>query len=201
MRGYIVAGIGTEIGKTIVAATVVEKLGADYWKPVQAGELNHTDTMTVRELASGCGALHAEAYLLNTAVSPHAAAQIDGITITREELSPPATENVLVIEMAGGLLVPLAPGLSNIDLMEDWGLPVILVSTYYLGSINHTLLSVEALVARRIPVLGIVFNGDTVASSRSIILSETGLPCLLDMPRTDRLDGQWIASQAQALSL
>jgi dethiobiotin synthetase len=201
LRGYIVAGIGTEIGKTIVAATVVEKLGADYWKPVQAGELNHTDTMTVGELAPGCGTLHTEAYRLNTAMSPHAAAEIDGVTIVREDLSAPATENVLVIEMAGGLLVPLAPGLSNIDLMADWGLPVILVSAYYLGSINHTLLSVQALAARRVRVLGIVFNGDTVATSRSIILAETGLACLLDMPRADRLDGQWIASQARALAL
>jgi dethiobiotin synthetase len=201
LHGYIIAGIGTEVGKTVVSAMVVEKLGADYWKPIQAGELDHSDSMTVAELAPGCPTLHPEAYRLNSAVSPHAAAEIDGVAIVRENLSPPHTQNTLVIEMAGGLLVPLAPGLSNIDLMADWGLPVILVSAYYLGSINHTLLSVEALRSRQIPISGIVFNGNLVSPTRSIILSETRLPCLLDVAPAQRLDAPWIATQAQELAL
>lgn len=201
MHGCIVAGIGTEVGKTIVSAIVVEKLQADYWKPIQAGELAQTDSMTVRDLAPGCRRFHPEAYCLATAVSPHAAAEIDGVEIVREGVALPHTENTLVIEMAGGLLVPLARGLSNIDLILDWGLPVVLVSAYYLGSINHTLLSIEALRARDIPILGIVFNGESVSSSRSIILSETGLPCLLDVAPVDHLDAKWITTQAEALSL
>jgi dethiobiotin synthetase len=201
LHGYIVGGIGTEVGKTIVSAIVVEKLKADYWKPVQAGELAQTDSMTVRELAPGGRAFHPEAYRLRTAVSPHAAAAIDGVRIVRERLALPHTENTLVIEMAGGLLVPLARGLSNIDLIADWGLPVVVVSSYYLGSINHTLLSLEALRVREISVLGVVFNGEPVASSRRVILSETGLPCLLDIAPADPLDAIWIATQAEAMSL
>ncbi len=183
MERCAVAGIGTSVGKTLVSALLTERLGASYWKPIQAGELVHTDTMEVRRLATpGRCRFLPEAYSLNAAMAPHAAASQEGVTIRRENLGLPEVEGPLVAELAGGVLVPLADGLLNIDLLVDWQLPVVVVSSYYLGSINHTLLTVAALRARDLPLAGIVFNGETNDHSRGVILHETGLPCLLDLP-------------------
>ena len=201
MRGFVVAGIGTEVGKTIVSAIMVQRLKADYWKPVQAGSLDHSDTMTVQHLAP-CGVeFHPEAYRLKLAMSPHAAAEKEGVLIEQQHMTLPLTDNALVVELAGGLMAPLAPGLTNIDLLHDWKLPVVLVSSYYLGSINHTLLSIEALKRRHIPVLGLVFNGDPVESSRRVILESTGLRSVLDIERSDRIDSAWMAKQVENLRL
>lgn len=175
----IVAGISTEIGKTVSAAVLVEALAADYWKPVQSGELANSDTHTVRDLVSNStSSFHSEAYRLTQPVSPHAAAEMDGVTIELNKLSPPKTDNSLIIELAGGLMVPLNNQTLNIDLVHKLGFPVVLVSRNYLGSINHTLLSVEACRSRQIPILGILFNGPTVSPSESYILQYTGLPCI-----------------------
>jgi len=201
MRGYIVAGIGTEVGKTVVSAIFVQHLGADYWKPVQAGGLDNSDTRIVRDLAPGGGCFHPEAYRLERAMSPHAAAGLEGLTLLREKMALPQSANTLIVEPAGGLMVPLAPGLTNIDLMQDWNLPVVLVSSYYLGSINHTLLSVEALVSRHISILGLVFNGERVDSTRQAVLESTGLPLLLEIERTAHIDADWVNEQAERLSL
>ena len=201
MRGYIVAGIGTGVGKTIVSAIFVQHLGADYWKPVQAGGLDNSDTRIVRDLAPDGARFHPEAYRLEQAMSPHAAAGLEGLTLLREEMALPQSANTLIVEPAGGLMVPLAPGLTNIDLMRDWNLPVVLVSSYYLGSINHTLLSAEALVSRHISILGLVFNGEPVASTRQAILENTGLPLLLEIEPAGRIDADWVNTQAGRLSL
>ena len=205
MRGYVVAGIGTEVGKTVVAAILVEKLRADYWKPVQAGNLDASDTLRVRQLTRHGGMLHPEAWRLNTPVSPHAAAEIDGVRIRRASLEIPHTSTPLIVELAGGLMVPLdsrpGHGLSNIDLLKEWGLPVVLVANYYLGSINHTLLSVDAMRSRDIELAGLVFNGDTVKGSRSAILNLTGLRVLLDLPWANKVDTAFIATQAARLEL
>ena len=205
MRGYVVAGIGTEVGKTVVAAILVEKLRADYWKPVQAGNLDASDTLRVRHLTRHGGVLHPEAWRLNTPVSPHAAAAIDGVRIRRASLELPRSGTPLIVELAGGLMVPLdtrlGHGLSNIDLLEEWGLPVVLVANYYLGSINHTLLSVDAMRSRDIALAGLVFNGDTVEGSRSAILNLTGLRVLLDLPWVDKVDTAFISTQAARLEL
>jgi len=201
MRGCVVAGIGTEVGKTLVAAIMVQRLAADYWKPVQAGSLEQSDTMAVQQLAPDGAVFHPEALRLKHAMSPHAAAEKEAMLIGRQQLSLPATGNSLVVELAGGLMAPLAPGLTNIDLLPGWKLPVVLVSSYYLGSINHTLLSVEALKQRDIPLLGLVFNGDPVASTRHVIMESTGLPCLLDLDHSDRIDSSWVAKQAGRLRL
>ena len=213
MRGYVVAGIGTDVGKTVVSAILVEKLRADYWKPVQAGDLDSSDTLRVGQLTTHGGVLHPEAWRLNTAMSPHAAAEIDGVRIRRTSLELPQNDSLpgahpntpLIVELAGGLMVPLdnrpGQGLCNIDLLKDWGLPVVLVANFYLGSINHTLLSVDALQNRDIALAGLVFNGDAVESSRSAILNLTGLPVLLDLPWTDRLDRIFISSHAARLEL
>lgn len=178
-RTLIVAGIGTEIGKTVASAVLVEALQADYWKPIQSGGLDDSDTDTVRRLISNVTSrFHPEAYRLTEPLSPHAAAEIDGVTIDLAKFAPPETQNKLIIELAGGLMVPLNDHDLTIDLVRQLGFPVVLVSRNYLGSINHTLLSVDACRSRNIPLLGILFNGPTVPTSETFILTYTGLPCL-----------------------
>ena len=202
MRGYVVAGIGTEIGKTVVAAIMVEALDADYWKPIQAGGLDQTDSDCVRRLAAGSERrIHAEAYRLTEPMSPHAAAAIDQIAIEPNKLTLPQTDRTLIVEPAGGLMVPLAKGLLNIDLIDLWQLPVILVSRYYLGSINHTLLSVELLRQRNANIAGLVFNGDTVPSTRAAILETTGLHVVLEIPEAGDLSESTIKSWAEQVQL
>jgi dethiobiotin synthetase len=175
----IVAGIGTEIGKTVASAVVVEALQADYWKPVQSGGLEDSDTDTVRRLITNpVTQFHPEAYRLTQPMSPHAAAELDGITIELDKITLPQTTNSLVVELAGGLMVPLNERDLMIDLVQQLNLPVVLVSRNYLGSINHTLLSVEACLNRGISLPGIIFNGPTVPATERFILNYTGLPCL-----------------------
>ena len=187
MQRYAIAGIGTGVGKTLVSALFVERLGAAYWKPVQAGGLEHSDAMEVRRLVTNDRARFLpEAYRLKAAMSPHAAAEREGLTLERSRLQLPEVTGPLVVEPAGGLRVPVAGGLLNTDLMQDWGLPAVVVANYYLGSINHTLLTVEALKARNLPLAGIVFSGEPNPDSRSVILEVTGLECLLDLPALPR---------------
>lgn len=176
---FILAGIGTEIGKTVVSSILVEALQADYWKPVQSGALEDSDTETVRQLISNTvSQFHPEAYRLTQPLSPHAAAEIDNVHIDLNSITLPITSNALIIELAGGLMVPLNDHELNIDLVQKLGLPIILVSRNYLGSINHTLLSVELCRNRNIPILGIIFNGPTVSSTEHFILNYTNIPCL-----------------------
>ena len=180
---FAIAGIGTGVGKTLVAALFVERLGAAYWKPIQAGGLVHTDTDEVRRLVTHSRARFLpEAYSLKAAMAPHAAAAQEGVTLRKEDLSLPEVEGPMVVEPAGGVLVPVADGLLNIDLLKYWNLPVVVVSSYYLGSINHTLLTIEALKSRDLPLAGLVFNGERNDHSRGVILRETGMKCILDLP-------------------
>jgi dethiobiotin synthetase len=173
MNRLIVAGIGTEVGKTVASAALVQKLGADYWKPVQAGDLHFTDTHKIQAWVTHPQTVcHPEAYRLLAPMSPHAAAAQEGIAIQEEKLLPPKTENRLVIELAGGLMVPLRHDWLNIDFIAWLGHPVVLVSRYYLGSINHTLLSLYLLKQRQIPIAGIIFNGEEVKASREAILAQ-----------------------------
>lgn len=196
----IVAGIGTEIGKTVASAVLVEALQADYWKPVQAGELNNSDTDTVRRLISNSQTqFHPEAYRLTQPLSPHAAANIDGVTIDLEKLRIPQLNNALVVELAGGLMVPLNRKLLNIDFVQRTGLPVVLVSRNYLGSINHTLLSIEACRTRQIPLLGILFNGSTVPATESFLLDYTGLTCIGRIGQEDALTKEVIRKYADQI--
>ncbi|GAB2554338.1 dethiobiotin synthase [Spirosoma aerophilum] len=201
-KQLIVAGIGTEIGKTVASAVVVEALQADYWKPIQSGGLDDSDTDTVRRLISNTRSFfHPEAYRLTQPMSPHAAAAIDGVTIELDKLIVPQTENALVIELAGGLMVPLNNQDLMIDLVKKLGLPVVLVSRNYLGSINHTLLSVDACRSRHIPLLGILFNGPAVPSTETFILSYTGLPCLGRIGQEEVMTKDVIKKYADSLTL
>ncbi|WP_422349320.1 dethiobiotin synthase [Flagellimonas sp.] len=174
---YFITGTSTEVGKTIVSAIVVEALEADYWKPVQAGDLDYSDSHKVQELISNPNSkIHQNSYALRTPMSPHAAAEIDGIQIELDLIVPPKTQNRLVVEGAGGLLVPLNDKDTIFDLIspED---KVIVVSRHYLGSINHSLLTIEKLQEKKLRI-GIIFSGDEHPTTESIILKKTGVTFL-----------------------
>ena len=171
---YFITGISTEVGKTVVAAIVTEALKADYWKPVQAGELNHCDTQKVARLVSNeKSEFHPNSYALHTPMSPHAAAAIDNVKIEIAEVVVPITDNSLVIEGAGGLLVPL----NETDTILDLILPsykVIVVSRHYLGSINHTLLTLHLLQQKGFEV-AVIFSGEEHPTTEAIIKKMTGV--------------------------
>ena len=173
-----ITGIGTDVGKTVASAITVQALEADYWKPIQAGDLDHSDTDKVKALVSNKKSqFHPNAYALNTPASPHYAASLDGIVLDIKKIQEPITANHLVIEGAGGILVPLNDTDSIIDLIHK-DHKVVVVSRHYLGSINHTLLTFEALKNRNIAVAGIIFSGDENQATESIILKKTKVNCI-----------------------
>lgn len=170
---YFITGIGTDVGKTIASAIVVKALNADYWKPVQAGDLEISDTHKVKAMVNDENTtFYPNAYALKTPMSPHAAAHIDGLEIKLKKITTPKTKNHLVIEGAGGLLVPLNKKKTIADLISKDD-KIILVSRHYLGSINHTLLSLEYLKQRGFSKVGIIFSGNEHPTTESIILSKT----------------------------
>lgn len=173
-----VTGIGTDVGKTIASAIITEALEADYWKPIQAGDLAASDSHKIQSYISNRKTvIHPNSYQLQTPASPHLAAELDGITIDLKKIIEPQTTNHLVIEGAGGLFVPLNDNDCIIDLIQP-DYKVIIISRHYLGSINHTLLTIEALQNRNINVAGIIFNGNENKASEAIILHKTGIQCL-----------------------
>lgn len=173
-----ITGIGTDVGKTIASAIITQSLEADYWKPVQAGELDFSDKDKVQSLISNSKTeIHKNSYALQTPASPHYAAAIDGISIHINSINEPKTKNHLVIEGAGGIFVPLNETDTVLDLIQP-DYKVIIVSRHYLGSINHTLLTIEALQKRKISIAGIIFSGDENEATESIILSKTGVAFL-----------------------
>jgi len=179
LRKIFVTGIGTDVGKTVVAAILTEALEADYWKPIQAGDLTNSDTIKVQKLVSNTKSIfHKEAYQLTQPISPHLAAKNDGIEIGLDKIKLPITNNNLIIEGAGGLMVPLNDKALIIDLIKKLDAEVVLVSQNYLGSINHTLLSYESLMARKIKIAGIIFNGESNLETEKYILDYTGLTFL-----------------------
>jgi len=201
-KNIFVTGIGTGIGKTIVSAILVEKLKADYWKPVQSGDLENSDTSKVKELVSNTiTTFHPEAYRLTQPFSPHKSAAIDGITIEPEKILAPVTANWLIIEGAGGLMVPLNSHFLMIDLIKKLGAGVILVSQNYLGSINHTLLSIYTLKQQNIPVRGIIFNGPRDLSSEDYIPGYTGIKLLGNIPEYEIVDKKAIIEAGSYISL
>lgn len=168
-----VTGIGTDVGKTIASAIITEALEADYWKPIQAGDLDHSDSLKIEKFISNSKTkIHESSYNLTTPASPHWAAELDGITINLAKIKTPKTSNHLIIEGAGGVLVPLNNHDCIVDLIQP-DYQVVLVSRHYLGSINHTLLTIEALQNRNIKIAGIIFSGDENIATESLILSKT----------------------------
>lgn len=178
-RKIFITGIGTDVGKTVVSAILAEALQADYWKPVQAGNLEDTDSDFVRRMISNSlSIVHPETFRLTKPMSPHAAAKIDGVKIRLKDFVLPDTKNMLLIEGAGGLMVPLNDKRLVIDLIEKLNAEVIIVIKNYLGSINHSLLSIEALKRKNLKVRGLIFNGEPNKASEEIILRHSGLPLL-----------------------
>ncbi|MEA1014867.1 dethiobiotin synthase [Sphingosinicella sp. LY1275] len=190
----VVTGTDTGIGKTIFAAALAGALGGHYWKPIQSGLEEASDSATVAAL-SGLAPerILAEAYRLSAPRSPHLAAELDGVAIDPERLTPPDLDP-LVVEGAGGLLVPVTRDLLYADLFARWGHPVVLVARTGLGTINHSLLSIEALRARRIPILGVAFVGEANEDNEAIIATLGGVKRLGRLPLLDRLDPRALAA-------
>jgi dethiobiotin synthetase len=190
-RPIFITGIGTGIGKTIVSAILVEKLQADYWKPIQAGDLEQSDTITVKKLVSNpISYFYPEAYRLTQPFSPHKAAALDGIEIDPAKIIIPETDSQLIIEGAGGLMVPLNDNFLMIDLIKQLDAEVILVSRNYLGSINHSLLSIEALHNRGITIKAIIFNGLIDEYSEKAITSRAKTGIIFHIPQFELLNKQ-----------
>lgn len=202
MKTIFITGNGTDIGKTIISAIITEHLAADYWKPIQSGELDNTDTMKVKRLVSNSKTVfHAERFKLIQPLSPHASAEIDGIQIQLEDFKLPITDNYLVIEGAGGLMVPLNNKILIADLITHLASSVIVVSRNYLGSINHTLLTIQELRRRNIPIIGIVFNGEHTPQTENFILQYTQLPLLFRVNIEEQIDKQTILKYSKQINL
>ena len=200
MKRYFITGIGTEVGKTISSAVVTEALKADYWKPVQAGDLQKSDSMTVKALVqNNQSVFHSEDYRLNHAMSPHAAAERDGLEIDLSTIKMPNTNNILVIEGAGGLLVPLNRKDTMIDLIVQLKCEVILVSRHYLGSINHTLMSINILKRKKIAIKGILFNGNENKDTECIIEEMSGIKIIGRINQLENINSVIIKSEANRL--
>lgn len=195
---YFVSGIGTEVGKTIVSAILTEALEADYWKPIQAGDLENSDTDKVKNLVSNTKSIfYPNAYALKTPMSPHAAAEIDNLSINLKRIKTPQTNNNLIIEGAGGLLVPLNQKETILDIIKPH-YKVIIVSRHYLGSINHTLLTVELLKSKGFAV-SIIFNGNEHRSTEQIIEKMAGVPIVGRIESEPYFDKNVVVEYAQKL--
>lgn len=198
----LVCGTDTDVGKTVVSALLVQGLGAHYWKPVQSGTDGGGDTGRVQQLLGlPPERVWPEAYRLTAPVSPHWSAERDGISIDPARLALPAGDGPLVVETAGGLLVPLRRNWLQIEQIAVWGLPVLLVARSGLGTLNHTLLSLEALSRRSIPVLGLVLNGDPHPDNPRTLEALGGVPVLAELPPLDPLDREGLQRQWQRSGL
>jgi len=204
MKRIFVTGISTEVGKTIASAIITESLQADYWKPIQAGDLDNTDTHKIARLISNSKTkIHQSAFELKTPMSPHAAAEIDGIKIEPKYINEPLTENHLVIEGAGGLLVPLNKEDTILDIIKP-NYKVVVVSRHYLGSINHTLLTVNLLKQKGFDI-ALIFSGDENPDTENVILYKTGVAMIGRIDEESNFDKTTVKKYAnrfkQALGL
>ncbi|MFZ8999975.1 MAG: dethiobiotin synthase [Bacteriovoracaceae bacterium] len=192
-----VTGIDTNIGKTISSSVLVEALEADYWKPVQCGDLENSDSMKVSQLISNEKTkIHPETYRLKTPASPHLAAEIENIEISLENFDLPSTQRPLVIEGAGGILVPLNNSDTIINLAQKFKAKVILVTKNYLGSLNHTLLSIEYLKSLGLPIKGMIFNGKEDEGLENFLIQKTNVPKLVNIPWFEEMNPALIKEMA-----
>ena len=198
MEIIFITGIGTDIGKTVAASILVEALNADYWKPIQAGQEDGTDALNVKSLTSGKTIIHKELYKLNTPASPHISAKNDGVKIDLNYIAnniPESEKKYLIIEGAGGIMVPLNEDEFVIDLIERLKAKVILVSKNYLGSINHSLLTAAMCKQKNIPVIGWIFNQQYMNYEDDII-QWSGYRKLHSIPLANTMDKGFIKEQA-----
>ena len=198
MQRYFITGIGTDVGKTIASAIITEALQADYWKPIQAGDLDNSDTDKVKALVSNSKtAYHPNSFSLNTPMSPHAAAAIDGVIMKANlVITPKSNNDKLVVEGAGGLFVPINDTETILDLIQQDDI-IIVVSRHYLGSINHSLLSIEILKQKGFSKIGILFNGKENSTTEEIITKMTGVTVLGRIDELDTLSQETIHTQAK----
>jgi dethiobiotin synthetase len=202
MKNIFVTGIGTDVGKTVVSGILVEALKADYWKPVQTGSYFSTDSDKIRKYITNTDSrIHPETYVLRQYMSPHAAAELEDIRIDIDKIVLPQTNNTLVIEGAGGLMVPLNEDKFIIDLITKLDAEVVVVIQNYLGSINHTLLTLDVLRFRNIPVMGVVFNGPPHQLSEDIILRHSGVRCIGRVMKEGVINQQVISRYAAQFDL
>jgi len=195
-KKLFITGISTDVGKTIASAIITEALEADYWKPIQAGDLDRSDSHKIQSYISNVkSVIHENSYKLNTPASPHLAAEIDGITIDLKKIIEPKTKNHLVVEGAGGVLVPLNSSDFVIDLVQP-DYKIIIVSRHYLGSINHTLLTIETIKTRGLTIAGIIFNGNENKATESIILNHSKLKVIGRIEEEPYFDQNVIADYA-----
>jgi dethiobiotin synthase len=186
VNGLFVTGTDTDVGKTLVAAWLLTQLDASYWKPVQAGVMPETDSSVVRRLAEiEPDRILPEAYVLPEAIAPHEAARRAGIAIDMAKFVPPVSDRLLVVEGAGGLMVPLTDTAYVIDLAAELHLPLILVARSTLGTINHTLLSLEAIRRRGLPLAGVVINGPETPHNRAAIERYGQVEVIAEIPWLD----------------
>jgi dethiobiotin synthetase len=177
MHKILVAGTGPDVGKTVVSAILTTLLQADYWKPVQCGTESDSDSNTVKKLIdASTSTVHPPVYSFKAPVSPHQAAQQEGRSIEMDHFQLPNSQRSLVIESVGGIYVPLTPNKLSIELFKRWECRWIVVSRHYIGSINHTLLTLEALKRHGIPILGLIFNGVENPPTEQAILEMSGVP-------------------------
>lgn len=196
---YFVTAIGTDSGKTLVSAILTEALQADYWKPVQAGFPKDSEAVEAL-LSNTTSKILTEQYVLNTPASPHYAAEVDRVSIHAKEMTLPFTKNRhLIIEGAGGALVPLNDKEFVIDITNNFPCEVILVCNLYLGSINHSLLTLNELKRRNVKVKGIIFNGPPNPSSESIIVKHAQLPVLLNIKQEEKINKEVVRKYASIL--
>jgi len=202
VQGFFVTGSDTDVGKTIVSAWLVARLGACYWKPVQAGNHPETDSAIVRRLSGTApDRILPEAYILPEPIAPHEAARRAGIAIDMAKLVPPSCDRPLVVEGAGGLMVPLDEDSYIIDLAQELELPLILVVRSTLGTINHTLLSLEAIRRRGLPLAGVVVNGPETPHNRAAIERYGRVEVIAEIPWLDQLTTATLAAIEPELDL
>ena len=194
-NSYFLTGIGTDVGKTVVSAILCELLQASYWKPIQAGDLQNSDSKKIQEWLNNTVEIIPEAHLFSEALSPHVASKIDGVSINPAMLNLPKTTGNLIVEGAGGWLVPInEAGITFADLAEQWNIPIILVSRHYLGSINHTLLTIESIQARNMTIHGIIYVGEPLPDTCEIIEKISGVKTLFSVPLFNKVNYENIQS-------
>jgi dethiobiotin synthetase len=202
MNKYFITGIGTNVGKTIVSAILTEALKADYWKPLQSGVADGTDKDLVSSLITNTTSVcHNESYSFQEPASPHLAASLENQKIKLEQMHLPETQNDLIIEGAGGILVPLNDSNYVIDLAQEFEADVILVCRNYLGCINHSLLSIDYLVKNNFPVKGLVLVGNFDKAVKLAITNYSELPVLAEIPEMSEISKETILNQAQKINL
>lgn len=202
MGRYFITGIGTGVGKTFISAILTEALKADYWKPVQCGTEEGTDKERVKELVTNSATVfHNESYCFTQPVSPHYAAMQENSKIKMDGFMLPETTNHLIIEGAGGLMVPLNDDAFAIDLAKEFEAEVILVCRNYLGCINHSLLSIDYLVKNEFQLKGIILNGNFDKAVRTAIVNYSELPVLAEIPEISEISKDTIGNLAQTIDL